>query len=58
LDAQKSASDIFLDYNIKIPALPKAQVNWCYGVDYIEESHVEFNPKTLRPFYHVKGELW
>jgi hypothetical protein len=58
LDAQKSASDIFLDYNIKIPPLPKAQVNWCYGISDNDESQVEFNPKTLRPFYYVKGDLW
>lgn len=58
LDAQKSASDIFLDYNIQVPALPKAQVNWCYGVNQEDKSYVEFNPKTLRPFYRVKGEKW
>jgi hypothetical protein len=33
LDAQKSASDIFLDYNIKVPTLPKAEINWCYGCE-------------------------
>lgn len=40
LDAQKSASDIFLDYNLKVPPLPKAQVNWCYGVEYQDKSKV------------------
>jgi len=30
LDAQKSASDIFLDYNLKVPPLPKPEINWCY----------------------------
>ena len=33
LDAQKSASDIFLDYNLKIPPLPKSEINWCYGLN-------------------------
>ena len=40
LDAQKSASDIFLDYNLKVPPLPKAQINWCYGVEYQDKSKV------------------
>ena len=40
LNAQKSASDIFLDYNIKVPPLPKAEVNWCYGLSQIDESKV------------------
>lgn len=40
LDAQKSASDIFLDYNIKVPALPKPAVNWCYGLTEIDHSKV------------------
>jgi hypothetical protein len=58
LDAQKSASDIFLDYNIKLPPLPKPAVNWCYGLSYNDESKVQFNPKTLRPFYTVGGKRW
>ena len=57
MDAQKSASDIFLDYNLKIPPLPKAEINWCYGLNK-DESDVQFNPKTLRPFYTVKGRVW
>lgn len=40
LDAQKSASDIFLDYNIKVPPLPKPEVRWCYGLTYIDKSQV------------------
>lgn len=58
MDAQKSASDIFLDYFIKVPALPKAKVEWCYGVDFKDKSVVEFCPKTLRPFYIVKDKTW
>jgi hypothetical protein len=58
LDAQKSASDIFLDYNIKVPPLPKPEVRWCYGLSHIDESKVQFNPKTLRPFYTSAGKRW
>jgi hypothetical protein len=32
IDAQKSASDIILDYNLKISELPKGEINWCYGL--------------------------
>jgi hypothetical protein len=58
LDAQKSASDIFLEYNLKVPPLPKPAVNWCYGLNHIDKSNVEFNRKTLRPFYTVHGRRW
>ncbi len=58
LDAQKSASDIFLDYNIKVPQLPKPEVRWCYGLSTIDNSKVQFNPKTLRPFYMFEGKRW
>ena len=57
LDAQKSPSDIFLNYNLKVNPLPKSQVNWCYGLG-PDKSQVEFNPATLRPFYTVKGRCW
>jgi hypothetical protein len=57
LDAQKSASDIFLDYNLKVPPLPKAEINWCYKLNK-DESKVQFNSKTLRPFYTVEGRNW
>jgi hypothetical protein len=32
IDAQKLASDIFLDYNFKANELPKGSVNWKYGL--------------------------
>lgn len=32
LDPQKSASAIFLDYNLTIPELPQPVVNWKYGL--------------------------
>jgi hypothetical protein len=58
LDAQKSASDIFLDYNLKVPPLPKAEINWVYGINKMDESKVQFCPKTLRPYYTVDGRCW
>ena len=58
IDASKAASDIYLDYNMKPPHLPKPRINWCYGIEEEDHSQVQFNPKTLRPYYHVKGELW
>lgn len=57
IDAQKSASDICLDYNLKVPPLPKAQINWCYGLAE-DKSKVAFCPKTLRPYYTVNGRNW
>jgi hypothetical protein len=32
LDENKLDSEIFLDYKVVIPALPKAEVNWVYGL--------------------------
>lgn len=32
IDAQKQASDYFIDYNFKPNQLPKAEVNWDYGL--------------------------
>lgn len=60
LDAQKSASDIYLDFNFKAPELPNSQITWHYGLE-IDKSNVKVNPKTFRPFYypqHKKGTTW
>jgi hypothetical protein len=32
LDEKKLDSEIFLDYKVTVPALPKAEVNWSYGL--------------------------
>lgn len=58
MDASKSASDIPLDYNIKVGPLPKPSVNWCYGLTPIDNTITNFNPKTLRPYYTVNGKRW
>lgn len=58
LDASKSAADILLDYNLKIPNLPKAEINWVYGTKIAEKIHTKFHPKTLRPCYYVHGKTW
>lgn len=52
-DAQKSASDIFLDFEIMIPELPKAQVNWKYGIKKMEHFSITVCPKTFRPLYRI-----
>lgn len=57
IDANKAASDIFLDYNLVAPALPAPTINWCYGLEYFPTT-VQINPKTLRPFYTVEGKVW
>ena len=57
LDEHKLFSDIFLDYNVAIPALPQAETNWKYGSEEIEHA-VEIHPKTLRPLSSVNGQKW
>jgi hypothetical protein len=36
LNEHKLFSDIFLDYNLAIPALPEPQCNWKFGFDQFE----------------------
>lgn len=57
LDANKSASDIFLDYNLKVPALPKFEINWCHALE-PDETKVLICPKTLRPYYNINNSTW
>lgn len=57
LDEHKLFSDIFLDYNVVIPALPETETNWKYGPEEIEHK-VEIHPKTLRPLSSVNGQTW
>lgn len=33
LDEEKLFSDIFLDYEVVLPALPQAEVNWKFGLN-------------------------
>lgn len=56
IDPQKSASAYFLDYNLIVPALPKFEVSWKYGLkeEFIGDP-VKLCPKTMRPYYHVAG---
>lgn len=58
LDESKSASDIFLDYNVQIPPLPKAEINWCYGLKEFKNVSVEICPETLRPFTKIGKKGW
>lgn len=32
MDAQKSAADLPIDFNFKIPALPTSKMEWKYGL--------------------------
>lgn len=32
MDAQKSASDVFIDYNFKAADIPVGKINWPYGI--------------------------
>jgi len=57
LDEHKMFSDIFLDYNVVVPALPVAEANWKFGEDEIEHE-VQIHPKTLRPVQTIHGERW
>lgn len=57
LDEHKLFSDIFLDYNVLIPALPAAEFNWKFGPEPIEHE-VQIHPKTMRPVSVISGERW
>lgn len=57
LDEHKLFSDITLNYNVAIPPLPAAEVNWKFGMDKFEHE-VKIHPKTLRPVSVINGEHW
>jgi hypothetical protein len=57
LDEHKLFSDIFLDYNVVVPALPAAECNWKFGLEQFEHE-VQIHPRTLRPVSVVEGESW
>ena len=57
LDEHKVFSDIFLDYNVVVPALPVPEVNWKFGNEPIDHE-VVIHPKTLRPLYSLEGQKW
>jgi hypothetical protein len=46
-----------LDYNAVIPPLPKAEINWCYGLKEFDVK-VEICPETMRPFTKVGKVSW
>ncbi len=58
VDPQKQASAYFLDYNIVVPPLPAAKIEWGYGLKDFDDDHVDVCPVTLRPFYYVKEGTW
>ena len=48
LDEKKSAEEIFLDYNVILPELPEAEVNWKYGLKSFHHE-IRICPTTFRP---------
>lgn len=36
MDAQKSAADLPIDFNLKIPTLPESKIEWKYGLNKYE----------------------
>ena len=57
LDEHKVFSDIFLDYNVAVPALPPAETNWKFGSEPIHHE-IRIHPKTLRPVSSIHGQKW
>lgn len=41
-----------------MPPLPQPTVFWCYGLNPIDNSKVQFNRKTMRPYYQIQGRKW
>ena len=58
MDAQKSAADITIEYNFKIPALPDFIINWAYGLKIYEKKITKINPKTFRPQSTYGNQMW
>ena len=58
MDAQKSAADIFIDFNFKAPALPEGKVKWAYGLKKYTKNKVKINPKTFRPQSTYENRNW
>ena len=58
MDAQKSAADIFIDYNFKPNKLPEHVVNWAYKLNEFKPVKIKVCPKTMRPYYKIGTKLW
>lgn len=48
MDTQKSAADLPIDFNLKIPTLPESKIEWKYGLNKYETKIQKINPKTFR----------
>lgn len=57
LDEHKQVEEIFLDYNVQVPALPAPEVNWSFGLEKFDHQ-VTISPATLRPLTKVEGRNW
>lgn len=61
MDAQKSAADVFIDYNFKADQLPVGKVNWPYGLKANNEfklNESEICPLTLRLKSRYGNKEW
>ena len=58
MDAQKSASDIFIDYNFVANKLPEAAVDWAYKLTEYEKVRIPICPRTMRPYMNSHEERW
>ena len=58
MDAQKSAADIFIDYNFVPNKLPEAEVNWAYKLTEYEYVKIPICPKTMRPYMKSNELEW
>ena len=48
IDYSKQVSEIVLPYTLQVPELPKAEVNWNYGIKEFTQT-IEIDSETLRP---------
>ena len=46
-----------MDYNVIVPELPEAEVNWKYGLEE-HEHNIEICPKTARPVSVIEDRSW
>lgn len=61
MDAQKSASDVFIDYNFKAANLPVGNIRWEYGTKGKNEFPIQYSklcPKTFRLVSKYGDKTW
>ena len=58
MDAQKSAADIFIDYNFVPSKLPEPAINWAYKLTEYNNVKIPICPKTMRPYMKPNQLNW